>query len=143
VEAHRLAAWRDEFMAGGLEGLKARPLAPEDRRVKEAERKIGEVTLENEILQAAVRKRGAPDPAGGGGRGERRDRCGPGQGVPEFQDSEQLHTELRWHRSKRPALRTSQPNGATRQSKWRPRVRPSRMASTGAHRVRGRGVRTT
>src|SRR6266511_4212281 len=57
VEAHRLAAWRDEFMAGALEGLKARPLAPEDRRVKEAERRIGELTLENEILQAAVRKR--------------------------------------------------------------------------------------
>ncbi len=54
VEAHRLAAWRDEFMAGGLEGLKARPLAPEDRRVKEAERKIGELTLENEILQPAI-----------------------------------------------------------------------------------------
>lgn len=24
VEAHRLAAWRDEFMAGGREGLKGR-----------------------------------------------------------------------------------------------------------------------
>src|SRR6266511_475862 len=58
VEAHRLAAWRDEFMAGGLEGLKARPFAPEDRRLKEAERKIGELTLENEILLAATRKRG-------------------------------------------------------------------------------------
>jgi transposase len=62
VEAHRLAAWRDEFVAGGLEGLKARPLQPEDRRLRDAERKIGELTLENEVLNAAVRKRGLQIP---------------------------------------------------------------------------------
>jgi len=58
VEAHRLQAWRDEFLAGGIEGLKSRPLQPEDRRLKEAERKIGELTMDNEILRAAARKRG-------------------------------------------------------------------------------------
>ena len=58
VEAHRLAAWRDEFIAGGVENLKAVPAPPEDRRLREAERKIGELTLENEILAAAARKRG-------------------------------------------------------------------------------------
>src|SRR6266487_6631153 len=63
VEVHRLAAWRDEFMAGGIEGLKAQPSTPEDRRLKEAERKIGQLTMENEILKAIARKRGAPDPA--------------------------------------------------------------------------------
>ncbi len=57
VEAHRLQAWRDEFLAGGIEGLKARPLQPEDRRLKEAERKVGELTMDNEILRAAARKR--------------------------------------------------------------------------------------
>jgi transposase len=62
VEAHRLAAWRDEFMAGGLEGLKARPLQPEERRLKEAERKIGELTMENEVLNAVARKRGLQIP---------------------------------------------------------------------------------
>jgi len=46
VEAHRLQAWR-----------KARPLQPEDRRLKEAERKVGELTMDNEILRAAARKR--------------------------------------------------------------------------------------
>ena len=50
--------WRDEFLAGGIEGLKSRPLQPEDRRLKEAERKIGELTMDNEILRAAARKRG-------------------------------------------------------------------------------------
>lgn len=62
VEAHRLQAWRDEFLAGGIEGLKARPLQPEDRRLKEAERKIGELTMDNEILRAAARKRGLSIP---------------------------------------------------------------------------------
>lgn len=62
VEAHRLAAWRDDFMASGLEGLKANPSAPDDRRLKEAERKVGELTLENEILRAAARKRGLQIP---------------------------------------------------------------------------------
>ncbi len=62
VEAHRLASWRDEFLAGGMEGLKARPLQPEERRLKEAERKIGELTMEVEVLRAAARKRGLQIP---------------------------------------------------------------------------------
>jgi len=62
VEAHRLQAWREEFLAGGIEGLKARPLQPEDRRLKEAERKVGELTMDNEILRAAARKRGLQIP---------------------------------------------------------------------------------
>ena len=62
VEAHRLAAWRDEFIASGTEGLKERPLPPEDRRLREAERKIGELTLTNDILRAAARKRGLQIP---------------------------------------------------------------------------------
>ena len=56
VEAHRLAAWRDEFLAGGVEGLKAQPLAPDDRRLREAERKIGELTMENETSHARSRQ---------------------------------------------------------------------------------------
>jgi hypothetical protein len=58
VEAHRLAAWPDEFIASGTEGLKERPASPEDRRLREAERKIGELTLTNDSLRAAARKRG-------------------------------------------------------------------------------------
>ena len=62
VEAHRLQAWRDEFLAGGIEGLKAKPLQPEDHRLREAERKVGELTMDNEILRAAARKRGLQIP---------------------------------------------------------------------------------
>jgi transposase-like protein len=66
VEAHRLAAWRDDFLEGGKEGLKGqRPdRSSDDRALRQAERKIGQLTMENEILWAAAEKRGGPDPAG-------------------------------------------------------------------------------
>ncbi len=64
VEAHRLAAWRDEFLDAGKEGLKGnRATTEEDRRLRDAERKIGELTLENEIWKKVAEKKGAPDAA--------------------------------------------------------------------------------
>jgi transposase len=62
VEAHRLAAWRDDFLEGGKDGLKGeRPdRSPDDRALRQAERKIGQLTMENEILRAAAEKRALP-----------------------------------------------------------------------------------
>jgi transposase len=59
VEAHRLAAWWDDFLEGGKEALKGqRPdRSPEDRQLRDAERKIGQLTMENEMLRAAAEKR--------------------------------------------------------------------------------------
>jgi transposase len=63
VEAHRLAAWRDEFLDAGKEGLKGkRATTEEDRRLRDAERKIGELTLENEIWKKVAGKRGLQMP---------------------------------------------------------------------------------
>jgi hypothetical protein len=62
VEAHRLAAWREDFIASGIEGLKANPSQPVDRRVRDLERKVGELALDNDILRAAARKRGLQIP---------------------------------------------------------------------------------
>ena len=64
IEAHRLAAWRDDFLEGGKQGLKGqRPdRSPEDRQLRNAERKIGQLTMENEILRAAAEKRGLSIP---------------------------------------------------------------------------------
>jgi transposase len=64
VEAHRLAAWRDEFLEAGKQGLKGQRAdrSQEDRQLKEAERKVGQLTLENEILRAAAEKRGLQIP---------------------------------------------------------------------------------
>ncbi len=63
VEAHRLAAWRDEFLGAGKEGLKGkRATTEEDRKLRDAERKIGELTLENEIWKTVAEKRGLKMP---------------------------------------------------------------------------------
>jgi transposase-like protein len=59
VEAHRLAAWRDDFLESGKDALKGqRPdRSSDDRALRQAERKIGQLTMENEILRAAAEKR--------------------------------------------------------------------------------------
>jgi transposase-like protein len=64
VEAHRLAAWRDDFLDGGKDALKGqRPdRSGDDRALRQAERKIGQLTMENEILRAAAEKRGLSMP---------------------------------------------------------------------------------
>jgi transposase len=63
VEAHRLAAWRDDFLAGGKQALRGRrPLSEDDRALREAERKIGELTMEVEVWRRAAEKRGAAMP---------------------------------------------------------------------------------
>src|SRR4030095_11287865 len=64
VEAHRLAAWRRAFLEVGKQGLKGeRPhRPPDDRAWRQAERKIGELTMENEILRAAAEQRGLQIP---------------------------------------------------------------------------------
>ena len=63
VEAHRLAAWRDEFLDAGKEGLKGkRATTEDDRKLRDAERKIGELTLENEVWKKVAEKRGLQMP---------------------------------------------------------------------------------
>ena len=64
VEAHQLAAWRDEFLEGGKDALKGqRPdRSGDDRALRQAERKVGQLTMEDEILRAAAEKRGLSIP---------------------------------------------------------------------------------
>ena len=50
--AGRIAAWREEFLAAGREGLKSRPVPVEDRRLADAMRKIGELSMDLDILRA-------------------------------------------------------------------------------------------
>jgi transposase-like protein len=65
MKAHRLTAWRDDFLEGGKEALGGqRPdRSPDDRVLRQAERKVGQLTMENEILRAAA-EGGGSDPAG-------------------------------------------------------------------------------
>lgn len=65
--AGRIAGWREDFLAAGRAGLKARPAPPEERELREAQRKIGEQAIEIDTLQALLEKKGVP-------RSERRSR---------------------------------------------------------------------
>jgi len=58
--AGRISAWREEFLAAGREGLKARPLPVEDFTLREAQRKVGELSMEVDILKALLEKQGHP-----------------------------------------------------------------------------------
>ena len=65
IEAHVLAGWRDEFLDGGKERLKGRKPDDDDeveRDRKELLGKIGELTMDNDILRAMARKRGLQIP---------------------------------------------------------------------------------
>ena len=64
VEAHRLVAWRDDVLEGGKEALKGqRPdRSADDRALRQAERKVGQLTMENEVLRAAAEQRGLSIP---------------------------------------------------------------------------------
>jgi transposase-like protein len=60
----QLFAWRDRFLEGGQAALRTRQgraAQERDRRVQELERKVGQLTVENEILKKTdelIRQRG-------------------------------------------------------------------------------------
>ncbi len=58
--AGRIAGWREEFLAGGREGLKSRPAAIEDVALRDALRKIGELSMQVDILNALLERKGGP-----------------------------------------------------------------------------------
>jgi transposase len=58
--ASRIAGWREEFLEAGREGLKSRPAPEGDQRLLAAERKVGELQLEVDILRALLEKKGHP-----------------------------------------------------------------------------------
>jgi len=58
--AGRIAGWREEFLAAGREGLKSRPSPEGERRLVDAQRKVGELQLEVDILRALLEKKGSP-----------------------------------------------------------------------------------
>lgn len=49
-----LSGWREEFLAAGREGLKSRPRPAEERELAEAQRKIGELSLDLDIAKALL-----------------------------------------------------------------------------------------
>src|SRR3954470_10663223 len=56
--AGTLSRWREEFLAAGREGLKSRPRPVEDRALADAQRKIGELAMDNDILRGLLEEIG-------------------------------------------------------------------------------------
>ena len=55
VPIYKLELWRDRALAGIDAGLKERETDPLERQLDEANRRIGELVMEVEILQSARR----------------------------------------------------------------------------------------
>jgi transposase len=60
VPAHELEQWRRDFLDGGLGKLKRRTDGT-DRALREAQAKIGELTMELELVEMLLEKRGYAD----------------------------------------------------------------------------------
>ena len=50
VTAATLADWRDDFLAGGQAALKSRPADDRDEEIARLRAKVGELTMDNELL---------------------------------------------------------------------------------------------
>src|SRR5512144_509814 len=50
--AGAISRWREDFLEAGQEGLKSRPRPVEQRQLADAQRTIGELALDNDILRA-------------------------------------------------------------------------------------------
>ncbi len=56
--AGTISSWREEFLEAGREGLKSRPRPVEERQLADAQRKIGELALDNDILRGLLEEMG-------------------------------------------------------------------------------------
>ncbi len=56
VTAGAIARWRDEFLAGGQAAVKGRPADARDDELGRLRAKVGELTMENELLRERARR---------------------------------------------------------------------------------------
>ena len=62
VTAGRLAQWRDEVLAGAQAALKSRPSDERDEEIRRLRAKVGEITMDNEVLLERCRIQGVARP---------------------------------------------------------------------------------
>ena len=55
VTAATLSAWRDDFLTGGQAALKSRPADDRDEEISRLRAKVGELTMDNELLTQRCR----------------------------------------------------------------------------------------
>ncbi len=61
VPAHELETWRKDFLEGGMLGLKKRGGDPDERALKQTQAKVGELTMNLELAEMLLEKRGYGD----------------------------------------------------------------------------------
>lgn len=54
VKPSTLASWRESFMESGLAGLTKKAKDPRDEQIAHLQRKLGAVTMDNELLNAKI-----------------------------------------------------------------------------------------
>ena len=54
VTAAELSTWRDAFFAGGEASLRTRPADDRDVEITRLKGKVGELTMNNELLEAKI-----------------------------------------------------------------------------------------
>jgi Helix-turn-helix domain len=64
VTAGAIARWRDQFLAGGQAAVKSRPADERDDEIARLRAKVGELTMENELLRERARHAEAGAPFG-------------------------------------------------------------------------------
>ena len=62
ITAATVAGWRDRFLAGGQAAVKSRDLDERDEDIVRMKAKIGEITMENELLRERARRAEANHP---------------------------------------------------------------------------------
>lgn len=56
VTAADLSRWRDAFLEGGAASLKSRPRDDRDARIAQLQTKLGEMTMDDELLQEKIER---------------------------------------------------------------------------------------
>ena len=56
VTAGTIAQWREQFLAGGQAAVKSRPADERDEELARLRAKVGELTMENELLRERARR---------------------------------------------------------------------------------------
>lgn len=56
VTGATLAKWRDAFLESGLTGLSSKPTDERDEQIENLQRKLGQVTMENELLEKKIER---------------------------------------------------------------------------------------
>jgi transposase len=64
VTAADLSGWRDAFLEGGAASLKSRPRDDRDARISQLQAKLGEITMDKELLEEKIARMEGGHPLG-------------------------------------------------------------------------------